>query len=139
MESRKLNIEDIYVGNGTYSTVFSIETNTQTKEREVHIFGYCYTTGVDEPKPFRDLEYCGFYLPLNIVLNKGLDAAEIEYGEDVKSYIEDLESETDVLEIYNNYVGENNGTCHPPMILKKEKFNTNTPDGIYILKSHFAN
>lgn len=127
---KELTIDDIKDDRGDFKTVFAIETATE--RRFVHIYGYCYCSSETfSENSYRQLEYTGLYIPLDEVLAIGLARAEMEYQEFVNSYIKDC-SIDDVLDAYNNYVGEPDGTTHPPILI--DCITADTPDGVYIIK-----
>lgn len=121
---RKLTTEDIYSNHGDYKTIFAIETGTERKF--VHFLGYAYYAGDPEDKPYRFVEYCFHYVPLDEVLSKGLRAAEIDDSDLIKQYIKEI-SLDEVFDIYKHY---DQGS--PVQILQGFK---DAPDGIYILEN----
>ena len=119
---KELTMKDICSNHGDYKTIFAIETGTERKF--VHFLGYCYYVGEPKEKPYRFVEYCWHYIPLEEALSKGLYAAEMENVDDIKQYISDVDS---VLDIYKQY---DNGK--PVQILQSFE---NVQDGIYILEN----
>lgn len=130
----QLTEQDIITKYGDYKTVFEIITDNQTSERFIHYLGYCYYADSPIDKPYRHVEYCGFYVNIYEVLYKGLNAAERDNIDLAKEYIKDICYE-EILQIYNNWIGDGNGGSHPPILLKLEDFTDKTPDGIYILEN----
>lgn len=124
---RELKTEDIYSNHGDYKTIFAIETGTERKF--VHFFGYVYYAERfdDNPSQYCLVEYCGYYVPLDEVLSKGLRAAEMDNIDLAKEYVKDILYQ-EIIKIYNEYDDGN-----PPSLL--EELTKNTPDGIYILKN----
>lgn len=47
---------------------YSIEMDAETSEKSIHIWGYIYHGGHYEDKPYRDLEYTNFIVPLKYFL-----------------------------------------------------------------------
>ena len=48
---------------------YSIEMDTERSEKSIHIWGYIYHSGHYEDKPYRDLEYTNFIVPLKEFLD----------------------------------------------------------------------
>ena len=128
--NKELTFEQISDKRGDYKTVFAIETGSERKF--VHFLGYVYYEQDfdDKPDQYRLVEYCGYYVPLEEVLSKGLRLAEMDNIDLAKEYIQDIE---DPLRAYNNWIGEGDGHTHAPALLPLADFNDKTPDGIYIL------
>lgn len=134
METKKLTLEDIKIPKSSdFKTVFEVVTYSDN-EKLIHFHGYCYCTGMHEANCYRHVEYCGFFVNIYEVLYKGLDKAESDNCELAKSYVKEVGTEEDVLNIYNTYVGERDGSCHAPTLLPINEFSDKTPDGIYILQ-----
>lgn len=121
---KELTMEDIYSKHGDYKTIFAIETGTERKF--VHFLGYAYYAEDQGDKPYRFVEYCFHYVPLDEVLSKGFRAAEIDGSDSIKQYVKEI-SLSGVFDIYNHY---DNG--NPVQVLQEFK---DAPDGIYILEN----
>ncbi len=107
--------------------IISIELD-ERGEKQVHIMGYGYYVGAPTETPYRFVEYCWYYVPLEYILTCGFPAdGEYESYENVKQYIEDCSQER-LVEIYEHY---DNGV--KPSELRIETLNLLTPCGVYIL------
>lgn len=103
--------------------IISIEEN-EFHEKEVHFLGY----GYESDDGFRFLEYSGFIVPVDTVLeNGGVVKYEIENLQYRKEYIT-VCSEEECVEIYQLY---DNGAT--PKFIDDTKITRDTPCGVYIV------
>lgn len=108
--------------------IISIEEN-EFHEKEVHFLGYGYES-VDDVSDdcFRFLEYSGFIVPIDTVLeNGGVVKYEIEELQYQKEYVTDCSKEKCV-EIYQLY---DNGAT--PKFIDDTEITRDTPCGVYIV------
>lgn len=100
---------------------YSIEMNPVTKEKTIHIWGYIYHSGVDEEKPYRNLEYTGFIVPLKEFLSLDYDYDSMQ--ETRNSYVSEL-TEIDAIKCL--------GTYRKSLPLPFEQITEDTPCGEYV-------
>lgn len=101
-------------------TIFAKEGN------DIHYlaYGYCSEDGSD--RPYRFLEYTGFYAPIEDIETLGFQAVESEDGALYKQYIEDV-TEAEMISRYQHY----DAGQHPKWV-KFADINRHLPDGCYI-------
>lgn len=104
-------------------TIISVETIDG--EKMCHFMGYGYLSDIVPSAQL--VEYCGFYLPLSFVVERGMAHCESEYGPEVKQYITDL-MEEELIEVYNTY---DNGNAPVPM--DESAMSMAMPEGVYII------
>lgn len=109
-------------------TIISLERDALTNKTQVHVLGYGYYVGEPKHLPYRFLEYCGYYIPLDYIMENGFpDDGDYEGYDYAKQYIQDC-SYRQMKHIYQHY---DNG--NPPTSLKLSELCSNTPYGVYKL------
>lgn len=115
---------------------YSIEADKNTSEKSMHIWGYIYHSGHYEDKPYRDLEYTNFIVPLKEFLELEHDgdlerAVKEKYDSNI--YIADI-SEKEAVKRLNRYwhyhIIPNKDEIAKPM--PYEKITMDTPCGDYV-------
>lgn len=77
------------------------EIYEKSNTKWIHVFGYVYHAPVDGDNDYRNLEYCGFDLPLEEFLSKDFDYDSYQSG--IKQYIGDI-TEMDAKRIVERYM-----------------------------------
>lgn len=116
---------DEYLGDYLDCTIFAVEN--YGNNREIHYFGYVYGPVEDGETPFRGLEYCGFFAPLQEAIDYGILKYEQDHCETAKTYIADL-TEKGALDFV---LHSDNGK--KPTEIHENEITIKTPEGCYIL------
>lgn len=115
---------------------YSIQMDAGTAEKSIHIWGYIYYGGHYEDKPYRDLEYTNFIVPLKDFLelkHEGDMEQAVKKKCDANVYIADI-SEAEAakrLELYCRYHIMPNKDEQPKQ-LPYEEITIDTPCGNYV-------
>lgn len=108
---------------------FSIEPDGQGG-KQIHIFGYCYSTGDDdEEEPWRNVEYTFFIEPLEEFIEhlKANENYVDETAGDVKQYIGDY-ADDGIVDIINHYFNGHTADA----VLHYSEIAIDTPCGDYM-------
>ena len=108
-------------------TIFSIE-NDADGNKMIHFLGYGYYSEDISERPYRMVEYCGFIVPIEWVLEDGFYNYESEHEDEHKQYIEDCDYTT-MVDRYLHYDAGN-----APMVISHKELSTETPLGVYIMR-----
>ena len=90
--------EELKISKILDNDLISIQYDGRGK-KEVHFLGYAYRNGSDELKPYNLLEYVGFYAPLDMVCEMGIEKYERAFQEGNKQLV-DAVNAREVYEFY---------------------------------------